>query len=246
VFAAKHRVLGHNVAVKALTKADIFRKNYMNFEEYHVLTLLRYRHPSIINMIDAFETDDNLYFIMDYCHGGELFDLIRHRCTSKTCISSESNDSRTTQTMTEQEIIHIIKQLLSAVHFLHSHGIVHRDIKPENILLSNRAPEDLSVKLVDFGLAKTFKDIKNEDVTLDMYGVGLCLLFMMTGSLATNHLFTQSHPGHEHISKAWMDTLSQNLTHYYSDAMMDLLTQLLQHRLSAAEALEHVCMRARI
>ena len=51
----------------------------------------------------------------------------------------------------EEKVIMITYNLLSSINFLHKSNIMHRDIKPANILLDN----DCSVKLCDFGLART-------------------------------------------------------------------------------------------
>ena len=53
----------------------------------------------------------------------------------------------------EDDARRVIAQLLAAVRFMHSQGVLHRDIKPENILLESVAP-DAPIKLADFGSAK--------------------------------------------------------------------------------------------
>ena len=56
--------------------------------------------------------------------------------------------------LSESQAMTISFQICEAIQYLHSFGIAHRDIKPENILLVNE--DSLEVKLVDFGLSKTF------------------------------------------------------------------------------------------
>lgn len=45
--------------------------------------------------------------------------------------------------------------MATAIYYLHSFGIAHRDLKPENILMTN-SNEDSDIKIVDFGLSKSF------------------------------------------------------------------------------------------
>jgi calcium-dependent protein kinase len=51
----------------------------------------------------------------------------------------------------------IMRQLLSAVAFMHDKGIAHRDLKPENILVSSKKNEPINIKLIDFGASEHFK-----------------------------------------------------------------------------------------
>jgi calcium-dependent protein kinase len=56
--------------------------------------------------------------------------------------------------MCEEDAAYIVKQLLSAIMYCHSRGVVHRDIKPENILIdSMTADGKIDIKLIDFGAA---------------------------------------------------------------------------------------------
>eukprot|EP00826_Nyctotherus_ovalis_P010696 TRINITY_DN12808_c0_g1_i7.p1 TRINITY_DN12808_c0_g1~~TRINITY_DN12808_c0_g1_i7.p1 ORF type:complete len:206 (-),score=37.04 TRINITY_DN12808_c0_g1_i7:743-1360(-) len=72
-----------------------------------------------------------------YIEGGQLFHEIAHRGF-----------------MCEEDASYIIKQLLSAIAYCHSRGVVHRDIKPENILIDSvTAERKINIKLIDFGAA---------------------------------------------------------------------------------------------
>ena len=90
-------------------------------------------HPFIVNMIYAFQTPKKLYFILEYCPGGELFFHL-----SRAARFSEGRCRFYAQ------------EILLAIEYLHSHDIVYRDLKPENVLLD----ADGHVKLTDFGLSK--------------------------------------------------------------------------------------------
>lgn len=54
-----------------------------------------------------------------------------------------------------------MRQLFSAINYVHEVGIVHRDLKPENILLATPEP-DAPVKIIDFGLSKKFRDLSHK------------------------------------------------------------------------------------
>jgi serine/threonine protein kinase len=57
----------------------------------------------------------------------------------------------------EATVCLIVKQILSALVYLHDRNIVHRDIKCENIMFVTNAKDDYTVKIIDFGLAKKFQ-----------------------------------------------------------------------------------------
>ena len=76
------------------------------------------RHPNIIKLLEVIETKESVCTIMEYCSGGEYFDLIAKRGR-----------------IPEDEAKGLIKQLVSALSHIHSEGASHRDLKPENILL---------------------------------------------------------------------------------------------------------------
>lgn len=74
---------------------------------------------------------------------------------------------------TEEEVLIIMRQLISAVEYIHSNDYIHRDIKPENVLFKDK--NDLStLKLIDFGLSTIFPGMINQ-IVQDKFGT---LLFM--------------------------------------------------------------------
>jgi calcium-dependent protein kinase len=91
-----------------------------------------------------------IYLVQELCMGGELFDRL---------------DEQPNFHYTEAECAKLIKQMLCAVRYLHSHGIIHRDLKLENFLFSSKA-NDSELKMIDFGLSKHFKcgEVQNEAV----------------------------------------------------------------------------------
>ncbi|KAK9447395.1 kinase-like domain-containing protein [Limtongia smithiae] len=84
--------------------------------------------------------------VMEYCAGGDLFNLIKY-CADN---NDRSESLSGMEIMPARDRNCLFKQLLRGVAYLHDHGIAHRDIKPENILLM----EDGTLKLSDFGTSQ--------------------------------------------------------------------------------------------
>jgi eukaryotic-like serine/threonine-protein kinase len=132
VFLVEHIQLGAYAAAK-LPKAGSETSGLMI--EREAMLLSRLHHPHIVSVLDVGRLDSGApYMLMEYVSGLEL-DAWLESCTS----------------MAPQRALRILKQLASAVDYMHAHDIVHCDIKPANILFDPRA--DDFVKLVDFGIA---------------------------------------------------------------------------------------------
>lgn len=132
-----HILTGEKVAVKILEKerivdvADVERVA----REIHILKLVQ--HPHIIQLYEIIETPRQLYLIMEFCPGGELFDHIVEQGRVK-----------------EPEASRFFHQIMAGVEQIHRMNVVHRDLKPENLLLD----EQKNIKIVDFGLSNTYQD----------------------------------------------------------------------------------------
>jgi calcium-dependent protein kinase len=88
--------------------------------------------------------------VQELCLGGELFDRL---------------DEQQDYHYSEAECARLVTQMLKAVRYLHSKGIIHRDLKLENFLFSSTA-KDSELKMIDFGLSKHFVygEVQNEAV----------------------------------------------------------------------------------
>uniref|UniRef100_A0A8D8M7R4 non-specific serine/threonine protein kinase n=1 Tax=Cacopsylla melanoneura TaxID=428564 RepID=A0A8D8M7R4_9HEMI len=96
-------------------------------------------HPNIIQLLEYYEDDEKFYLVFEKVEGGQLLERIQERVS-----------------FSEKEASQIVRDLASALTFLHSKGIAHRDLKPENILCVH--PDQLSpVKLCDFDLGSGIK-----------------------------------------------------------------------------------------
>ena len=103
--------------------------------EIRILQL--FDHPHIIKLFEVINTAENIYLVMEYIKGGELYNLI------------ERNGR-----INEQEARLLFQHLVSGVEHCHQHMVVHRDLKPENILLEDEA----HLKLADFGLSNLIRE----------------------------------------------------------------------------------------
>jgi len=119
--------------MKMLRKENVVKRNQVERTktERHVLETVS--HPFIVNLIYAFQTPRKLYFILEYCSGGELFFHL-------------SRAGR----FSEGRCRFYFAEILLAIEYLHKLAIIYRDLKPENVLLD----ADGHVKLTDFGLSK--------------------------------------------------------------------------------------------
>ena len=98
------------------------------------------RHPNIIQLYEIIETPKQLYLIMEYANGGELFDYIVKN-----------------QRVKEPQALKFFHQIIAGVEYLHKLNIVHRDLKPENLILASKE-NNWDLKIADFGLATMIKD----------------------------------------------------------------------------------------
>ena len=89
--------------------------------------------PYIVALHYAFQNPDRLYFIMDFCNGGELFYHLRKEIR-----------------FSEKRTKFYAAEITLALEALHKAGIIYRDLKPENVLLD----QDGHIKITDFGLSK--------------------------------------------------------------------------------------------
>ncbi|CAK0868245.1 unnamed protein product [Prorocentrum cordatum] len=128
---ARHILSGEPVAIKVLEKeriteaADIERIS----REVHILKLIKHTH--VVQLYEIIETSGQLYLIMEYASGGELFDYIVAR-------QDERRKSGGSGGVEEREACRFFHQIVAGVEKIHAMGVAHRDLKPENLLLDRR------------------------------------------------------------------------------------------------------------
>lgn len=196
-------------------------------------------HPNIIKVYETFELNHRKAIVIDLCSGGDLYK--RHPYS-------------------ENQAAKMIKELLSAVSYLHSRNVIHRDIKYENLMFESDRP-DARVKLIDFGLAKSFlrkNDVHMERVgTLytmspqviqgvytaqaDLWSVGVVTFMLLSGSDPP----FWGHTPQEIISSVMKAKVAfrGKIWNSRSDESKDFIKGLLKvdpkERLTAAQALKH-------
>lgn len=120
-------------AMKVLKKEYIIRKNQVEHTKTERSVLGYVHHPFIVGLNMAFQTKANLFFILDYCAGGELFFHLGK-----------------VGRFTEDRSKFYAAQIILALEYVHQKGVIYRDLKPENVLLDEHG----NVRLTDFGLSK--------------------------------------------------------------------------------------------
>lgn len=100
-------------------------------------TLSKLRHPNIVKVLDLFEENNTAYYVMEYLDGGSLDKLISDKNGLSVLESSQ-----------------LIKQIASALDYMHSHKMLHLDLKPANVMLNTKG----DAVLIDFGLTKEFDE----------------------------------------------------------------------------------------
>jgi calcium-dependent protein kinase len=92
-------------------------------------------HPHVARLLDVYETDDHISLVTECMDGGELFDRVMQ-----------------VKRFSERKAADATRQMLLALNYLHSHGMVHRDLKLENFLFDLQGSNHL--KMIDFGFSK--------------------------------------------------------------------------------------------
>ena len=130
--------------VKKLSKEDLTDEEKRKLvEEVSILKSLD--HPNIVKVNEFYQNTKYFFIVTEYLTGGELFDRIMD------C-----------EYFNEENCAIIMKQLLSAVVYLHKNGFIHRDLKPENIIFSEwdiqkGVHSGSTIKVIDFGTSCVFE-----------------------------------------------------------------------------------------
>ena len=234
-----HKMTNETRAVKVTKKEDLeYGERERLYKEIEILKELD--HPSICRVIDIFEDQKKFYFVQEYLSGGGIFDSLVQNVG-----------------FNEKSAAVIIRQVLSAVAYLHSKNISHRDIKPENIMFESN--DSLNVKLLDFGNSRKMGVnhamtgvygtayyvapevlTGNYDERCDIWSVGVILYFLLSGMPPFNGNNDQDVL---EAVKTGEYILSGGVWDEVSDSAKQLVTFMLakdpNQRISAAEAINH-------
>ncbi|KAF9178308.1 hypothetical protein BGZ51_007887 [Haplosporangium sp. Z 767] len=219
---ACHRRTNDQVAIKIISKASLANKAAVHRGiEREIAIMKLINHPHVIQLYDVYETEKDLFLIMEYVSGGELFEYLVSRGR-----------------LDEAEALRFFQQIIVGLAFCHKRKICHRDLKPENLLLDAR----MNVKIADFGMASLQKSgrlletscgsphyaspeivtgMKYDGSSSDIWSCGIILYALLTGHLPFDdenirHLLSKVKAGKFHmpsdISAGARDLISRMLT----------------------------------
>ena len=184
VTRAVHVLTEQVVAVKILEKEKIEDDIDVERIVREIEILKSVNHPNIAQMFESYSTVHNIYLMMEYVEGGDLFDYINSNVY-----------------LSEQKACYIFRQLIGVIEYLNEMAITHRDIKPENILLDK---DKKNIKVIDFGLSnycegktllhsscgspcyaspEMLSGEPYQGITTDLWSSGIVLYSMLVGSL---------------------------------------------------------------
>ena len=114
-------------------------------------TTFKLNHPNIVRIHDVFEENDTAYYVMGYIEGESLGDMVKRRGA-----------------IPEAEALGYVKDVASALEYIHSKNINHLDIKPGNLM---RRKEDGRIIVIDFGVAKQYDLATSQGTTTTFVGI---------------------------------------------------------------------------
>jgi len=255
VYNATDRKTGEEVAVKKIPKK--FTDDVGFQREMDALLHVRDAggHPNICALRENFEEGRHYFLALDLISGGEMFDHL-----VKMGAYSEADASR------------LIREIASALAFLHGIGVVHGDMKPENVMLSTNNASDSVVKIVDFGCAQVEEMActpvgitpaysppevldKNTEInstmhpTQDMWALGIILYVMLTGLHPFDLNGSATDEAIEEMVLAGKKPPLRNspITAHLSESAIELIEKLMEYdpekRITAPGMLEHPWVR---
>ena len=233
------------VAIKIIDKAKVEDMGDITRE---IEIMQDISHPNVINLFEIFDEPKKMNLVMELVTGGELFD----RIVAKGSYS-------------EKDAAQCLKELCSALKYLHEKKIVHRDLKPENLLYASPA-DDANLKVADFGLARMLtagdmmktacgtpgyvapEILKNKGYdsgAVDMWSAGVILYILLCGfppfyEEELPALFDQILHARYDFPSPWWDNISAD----GKDLVKKLLELDVKKRLTAAQVLAHPWMGA--
>ena len=119
-------------AAKVISRSIFENRARLEHFERELRLMGTIKHPSVVQLHDVVYLPDVVIMILDYCERGDILDFMYEHGVPDS-----------------DELKVWLRQLLSALEYIHSRGLVHRDLKPENLFLDS----DLNLKIGDFGLA---------------------------------------------------------------------------------------------
>ena len=138
---------GELFAMKILKKENVEKGKQMKHVKTERDVLLNINHPFVINFFYSFQNERKLFFALEYCPGGELFNLLQKK-----------------KKFTEDQARFYSAQMVQALEHLHQKDIIYRDLKPENVLIDKTG----YIRITDFGLSRM--DVKDPNEAKSICG----------------------------------------------------------------------------
>ncbi|ORZ30717.1 kinase-like domain-containing protein [Catenaria anguillulae PL171] len=181
-----HQRTNQKVAVKIIPKQAMTNGQQQNLArkiEREIVIMKLVQHPHVMQLYDVYETDDELYLVLEHVEGGELFDYLVKRGR-----------------LDEKEACTFFQQIIFGLDYCHKHQICHRDLKPENLLLDSHR----RIKIADFGMAslqqagkmletscgsphyaspEIIRGVKYDGALSDIWSCGVILYALLSGNL---------------------------------------------------------------
>ncbi|XP_005348073.1 serine/threonine-protein kinase DCLK3 [Microtus ochrogaster] len=237
----KHRETKQAFAMKIIDKSKL--KGKEDIVDSEILIIQSLSHPNIVKLHEVYETEAEIFLIMEYVQGGDLFDAIIENVK-----------------FPEHDAALMITDLCKALVHMHDKKIVHRDLKPENLLVQRNEDKTTTLKLADFGLAKhvvrpiftvcgtptyvapEILSEKGYGLEVDMWAAGVILYILLCGfppfrspERDQDELFNIIQLGQFEFLAPYWDSIS--------DAAKDLVRHLLvvdpKKRYTAHQVLQH-------
>ena len=181
VVEAVKKEIGEKFAIKCIKKSNVERDD-IKLLRREIQIMKSVDHPNILKLFEVYESEEEFFLVMELVPGKELFDKIVERGQ-----------------YSEKDASNIVRQIISAVEYLHEQGIAHRDLKPENLLSSGDDTNEI-IKIADFGFSKDFNDDKLQtscgspgyvapevltsesyDRSVDMWSIGVIVYILLCG-----------------------------------------------------------------
>ncbi len=237
VYKVRHRITGRVEALKVLLPARSLdgesRERFLREARVHA----NLQHPNIASVLTAFESEYGLVLVMELVEGESLGAYLERG------------------RLTWDEQLRFAVQALSGLAYAHSRGVIHRDIKPENLLIDSAK----TLKITDFGLAKTETDLRltatgtpmgsvyylsPEQVTrgdaldhrADIYSMGVILYQLATGRrpFRGNHAYELMR-AHVEEQPTPPDEIDATIPAAYSRAILKAMAKKPEDRFTSAD-----------
>jgi serine/threonine-protein kinase len=153
VYLAMDKRLNKQWAVKEVRKKGVTKNDeiVVNSLMAEANLIKRLDHPAFPRIVDIIDNGQTIYIVMDYIEGESLDKILEEHGAQP-----------------EDTVIHWAMQICDALNYLHSqkpHPIIYRDMKPANLMLKPEGEYGI-IKIIDFGIAREFKDKNLADTTV--------------------------------------------------------------------------------